>query len=285
MRFDWSMLGGHAPTALVRARHLAHHAAQWPTRAARANLAPASDDSHASLAWDSEHAALMSQALPVRGADVRIGLRIAGLELIVMRGGVLLDNYTLEGRTEAMTGVWFDSALRALGLEPASGVTLPYTLPFHPVAKRAPYGRSAEAEALAELARWYDAADDLLREIAGKLASLRPGPGPARCWPHHFDIATLVSLAEGAGETTKSIGIGLSPGDEHYAQPYVYVSPWPHLPATGLPDCPPPGHWHTHGFVAAVATADEILALEDRGSGLLVFVEAAVEIGRERLAA
>ena len=58
----------------------------------------------------------MSQPLPVSGADVRIGLRIDTLELIVMRGSVLLDNYALEGRTDAMTGVWFDSALRALGL-------------------------------------------------------------------------------------------------------------------------------------------------------------------------
>ena len=52
MPFDWSTLGQHAPTARVRARHLAHHAALWPAKAARANLPAAADDGHASLVWD-----------------------------------------------------------------------------------------------------------------------------------------------------------------------------------------------------------------------------------------
>ncbi len=278
MRFDWSTLGQQAPTALVRARHLAHHAAQWPTKAARANLAAPADDSHASLTWDDARAALMSQPLPANGADVRIGLRVAGLELVVVRGEVVLDTYTLEGRTEAMTGVWFDSALRSLGLKPASDVALPYTLPYHPVAKRAAFRRGPEADALEELARWFGAAADVLNDIAAKLAHLRPGPGPVRCWPHHFDIATLVALEESSAESSRSIGIGVSPGDEHYAQPYAYVSPWPKLAAAGLPSLPPPGHWHTQGFVAAVATGEEILTLQDCGPQLLAFLEAAVEL-------
>lgn len=283
MRFDWSTLGRQAPTALTRARHLAQHAVQWATKAARANLAAAPDDSHSSLAWDGECAALMSQPLPASGAEVRIGLRVAALELIVVRGDVVLDTYMLEGRTDTMTGVWFDSALRALGLKPASSVTLPYAPPHRPVAKRAPYGRGAEAAALEELARWFGAAAEVLADVKVKYAGLNPGPSPVLCWPHHFDIATVVSLEEGPPEAARAIGIGISPGDEFYPQPYAYVSPSPHFDIAGLPDAPPPGHWHTQGFVAAVATGEEILTLEDRGAGLLAFFEAAVEIGRARL--
>ena len=91
----------------------------------------------------------------------------------------------------------------------------------------------------------------------------------------------LQALATKAGgETARSVGIGLSPGDHYYPQPYVYVSPSPHLKAADLWALPPPGHWHTQGFVGAVATGDEILALDDRRVGLCAFVRAACETGR-----
>jgi hypothetical protein len=48
-----------------------------------------------------------------------------------------------------------------------------------------------------------------------------------RCWPHHFDLGSLIVVETSAdGELTKSIGIGLSPGDEAHAEPYFYVSPF-----------------------------------------------------------
>ncbi len=278
MQFDWSALGGKAPTALIKARTLAHHAAQWPTKAARANLDALPDDSHAGLTWDGGRGALFSQPLPADGATVRVGLRLAGLALIMMRGDLTLDTYELAGRRDSMVGVWLDSALRALGLKTASSVTLPYTIPFHTVARGSPYSLSGESEAFDELALWFGAAADLLDEVRAGCADAQPGR--VLCWPHHFDIATLVSLDGAGAETARSVGIGLSPGDHYYPQPYVYVSPWPRLHAAGLPALPPPGHWHTQGFFGAVATGDEILALEDRRAGLLAFVRAAYEIGR-----
>ena len=280
MQFDWTALGNKAPTALAKARAFAHHAAQWPGKAARANLAALPDDSHAGLTWDGGRSALFSQPLPAGDAEVRVGLRLAGLALIVMRGQLVLDTYELAGRRESMVGVWLDSALRALGLQPASSVTLPYTIPSHAVARGSPYSFSGESEAFDELVRWFGAAADVLEEVRTGYAGAQPGP--ALCWPHHFDIATLVSLATGGGETARSVNIGVSPGDHYYPQPYVYVSPTPHLKATALPPLPPPGHWHTQGFVAAVATAEQILALEDRRAGLLAFVRAACEVGSGR---
>lgn len=281
MQFDWTTLGSKAPTALVKARTLAHHAAQWPTRAARANLEAVPDDSHSSLEWDGEHSALFSQPLPADGADVRVGLRLAGLALILQRGNLVLDTYELAGRRDSMVGVWLDSALRALGLKAAGGATLPYTIPSHPVARGSAYSFSGEMEAFDELVRWFGAAADLLDEARAGCADAQASA--VRCWPHHFDIATLISFEASADGAARSIGIGLSPGDHYYHQPYVYVSPWPHLKAAGLPALPPPGHWHTHDFVGAVATAEQILLLDDRRAGTLAFVRAACDIGRERL--
>ena len=280
MQFDWSTLGNKAPTTLVKARTLAHHAVQWPTKAARANLQVLPDDSHSSLTWDSERGALFSQPLPAGGVDVRVGLRLAGLALIVMRGNLVLDTYELAGRRDSMVGVWLDSALRALGLKAASDAALPYTIPSHAVARGSAYSFSGESESFDELSRWFDAAADLLAEV--KTGYTDAQPGAALCWPHHFDIAMVLALDPPGSESARSIGIGVSPGDHYYPQPYVYVSPYPAPKGAPLPPLPPLalGHWHTEGFVGAVAIAESILALEDRRAGVFAFVHAAYDACR-----
>jgi hypothetical protein len=55
------------------------------------------------------------------------------------------------------------------------------------------------------------------------------------------------------------VGVGLSPGDEHYGGPYFYVTPWPYPAPERLPELSSRGHWHTEGFVAAILPADCIL--------------------------
>ena len=284
MRFDWSKMGRMAPAALVAARNLAHHAAQWPARAARANLGAVPDDSQSAFTWDASHAALVSRVLPAKGSGVRVGIRMARLELIVTSGDSVLDAFQFDGRTDAAAGAWLDSKLHALGLKPAGGVALPYSLPAHPTGGQ-PHELGMLGRELGELSRWFSGPAEMLEEFAGKLAGLRPGPGPLLCWPHHFDMATLVRLDSEAGETARSVGVGISPGDEFYAQPYVYVNPWPRFDAGNLPALPPPGRWHTEGFFGAVATGEEILAMKDRGKALLAFISGAFEIGRARLGA
>lgn len=278
MQFDWSTLGAKTPTALVRARNLAHHAVQWAAKAARENLQAKSDDSHASLAWDVERGAFMSPPLMAGSAEVRVGFKLRGFALMILRNNRELDEFELGGRKDSSVAVWFDSALRALGLKPASEVELPYPLPSLPVTRGSAYHVSGESDAFDELARWYDAAADLLADVAAAHA----GAGPVRCWPHHFDLSTLIALNADAGENAHSIGVGLSPGDEHYAQPYLYVSPLPRLKASELSPLPSPGYWHLKGFVGAVVTAEEILLQAERGPAVSAFIDAAIAIGRER---
>lgn len=280
MRFDWSKLGRTPPAALAHARTLAHHAAQWPTRAARANLGAAPDDSHSAFVWDASHAALVSRLLPAKGGEVRVGIRLARLELIVTRGDNVLDAFQFDGKTDTVAGAWLDSKLRALSLKPAGDVRLPYDLPDRPTGGGR-YELRMLGRELGELSRWFAGPADVLEDFSAKLAGLRPEP--VLCWPHHFDIATLVRLDPGSGESVRSVGVGFSPGDEFYAQPYVYVSPSPRFDDGKLPQLPPPGHWHTEGFFGAVATGEEILAMQDRGRGLTTFINAAFDVSRARL--
>ena len=280
MQFDWSTLGGKSPTTLVRARNLAHHAAQWVTRAARANLDAVAGDAHAALDWDGARSAFLSQPLAAGGAEVRIGFRLRRFALIILRNGRDLDEFELAGRKDSSVSVWFDSALRTLGLKIASDVDLPYALPSLPVTRGSAYNVSGESESFDELARWYDAGADLLADVV----AAQPGAAAVRCRPQTFDLATLLVLAS-AGEHAHSIAIGLSPGDEHYAQPYFYVNPSPRLKAAELPPLAAPARWHTQGFVGAVLTAEDILLADGRGPLVAGFIDAAIAAGREKLAA
>jgi hypothetical protein len=93
-----------------------------------------------------------------------------------------------------------------------------------------------------------------------------------RCWPHHFDLDTLVTLAPG-----RTTGIGFEPGDEHYDEPYFYVSLYPAPDMAALPPLPTIGHWHAKNFTAAIAPAHRIVAAKDQGAEVAGFLQAAVQ--------
>lgn len=274
MPVAWSLLRNPEPTALAAARALAHRAVQWPARAARANLEPTPDDSHTSLSWDPIMAALLSQPL---GGGARVGLRVAVLELVFTKGA-RTEACALAGKPDAEVGNWLDGKLAGEGLKPAYGTKLPYELP------PALFARAAdEAPRLAALAVWFAAGAELLEELRQKHQRFKPGPTPVRCWPHHFDIAMVVELDDAKAESARSIGIGVSPGDDYYAQPYLYLSPTPRPHTDNLPALPPGGRWHTKDFFGAVATATDILALPDPRTGLDKIVDAAFEESLTRL--
>jgi len=277
---DQENLGRVAPGKLAGARDLAHKAVQWATKAARANLEAAPDDSHSNLGWDPKHGAFRSQPIPNDGGTCFIGFAIADCELFVVRDGQDMAQYKLAGKTDADAGAWLDGQLTELGLKPATSVALPYEMPAS-AEQIGTYAPDAVAEELKVLAAWYSLADTALTAFAKENDYLHPGPSPVRCWPHHFDYATYVSLEEGDFETARGVGVGMSPGDESYAEPYFYINPWPHLDKASLPQLPAPGHWHTEGFVGAIATASEILSLSGIPGELSAFIDAAFAAGRE----
>ena len=119
--------------------------------------------------------------------------------------------------------------------------------------------------------------------MLGEIAAREAGASPVRCWPHHFDIATLISLEGGDPEHARSIGVGLSPGDESYAEPYFYVSPWPYPESDRLDDIAPIGRWHTAGFVAYVVIGSEFAGGFDGGAAVASAVDAAIARCRDLL--
>jgi hypothetical protein len=71
-----------------------------------------------------------------------------------------------------------------------------------------------DAAAVAALADVYGFATSVLEVLRAEL----PDAGRVQLWPEHFDVG--LDLRSAAGE---ELVAGVSPGDEHYAEPYVYV--------------------------------------------------------------
>jgi hypothetical protein len=267
MTESWEPLGVVAPRALVEARLVLHWAAQL-VAAAGAALAPArADDSHTALSWDGRRRALVG----VRLGEGAAALRLEDLTLLVVDGAEDLALFELAGQTRAAALDWLGARLGS-GPLPA----YPHEAPAHAVAKGAPFAPVPDGQA--ELARWYGNAARLLAPIADPAT----GAGPLLTWPHHFDLATLLALGSGA---TKTIGVGLSPGDGSYPEPYFYVSPWPYPAERRGPPLPAGGHWHVEGWFGAVLPGTELTSAGAAGEARArAFLDEAVAASRGLLA-
>jgi hypothetical protein len=249
----WESVGNVPPVRLAEGRLVLHHAAQLAAAVGRSLVPPEPDDGHTSLEWHRLSRSFVGQEVP--GARPwRAALRADDLSLAVLADGDAFGRLALAGRTLSEALAWLVEQARALGA-PAEGLSLeaPYALPAHAVANRAPFAVPDDGS-LAELGRWFANADGLLRDAAEGW----PGSAPVRVWPHHFDVGSVLPLGAVGGEGAPSIGIGLSPGDEAIAEPYLYITPWP-VPEP-LPDLPAGGRWHREGWTGAVLSGTEVVA-------------------------
>ena len=268
----WRPLHGIDKAKLNEARVQAHFAVQWLARAARAFVPAKPDDSHTNLGWDDTIGGFATHRLP---GGARIGLNVADLTL------VLGDAFKLNGKRDADVRVWLGQKVSAMGLDQSAlDMPSPYELPAHAIAGGAAYAAGVIGDALAELAAWYSNADASLGAIRQLIVAQKLDAPPVRCWPHHFDLDTLVTVKPG-----HTSGVGFAPGDGYYDEPYFYVSMYPHPDFSALPGLPAAGHWHSKDFSAAIAPAHRILEAGDQKAALATFLDAATKAAIEALSA
>lgn len=276
---SWKTLGTVAPTELVDARLQAHYAAQVVASAGVSFLEPQADDSHPNMGWVESLGALVGRPLP--GAGAQAGLRIDDLTLLIVdASGQVREQLVLGGETLEEGYAWLAAATaRAGSALPAAGARRAgYQLPDHATARGTAFSATPRP-AFAELARWLANGHHVLTDFTRRV----PDASELRCWPHHSDLGALAAVAtQPDSNLAKSIGIGLSPGDDDYPEPYWYVSPWPYPEPAGLPELEAGGHWHTEGFTSAILTGGELLA--GPIERLSAFLDGAIAASRRALA-
>ena len=280
----WQRLGSISPTALSEARYEAHFAARVASSLASSLLEAAPDWSHTALSWFPGREALAGRLVPLK-VPLRAVVRFESLSIALLDAyGEAQGLFALQGLTVAEAHEQLSSRLRELlgGVPPRPVKAVDYSGAEHALAEGGRFegGRAPE---LRELSKWFANADAYLQAYA----AATEGAGPVRCWPHHFDMASLTVLDpdEPDAEKARSIGLGFSPGDETICEPYWYVLPWPHLDPADLPELQG-GRWHTEGFVAAVLTGTELAAEatpELQVTLLNRFVDSAVAGAKQRL--
>lgn len=218
----------------IDSRMQLHWAAQAVAGVGRSLVPPRPDDSHSSLEWLRMNRALASN--PVDDAGTRGAIRFRDLTLLVVKDrGLIDDEFPLQGRN-------IDDAFRFF--EKHFGQPIRRLNPQESLPKPAPAAFDANPEDLAKLDRLYDDADFVLNAYR----AARPNMSEVRCWPHHFDIATLQTFEGG-----NTIGTGFLAGDAQYREPYWYVTPYPYPNASGK-SYPPLslGFWNTDGWFGGV---------------------------------
>ncbi|MEO0972472.1 MAG: hypothetical protein AAFX85_05195 [Pseudomonadota bacterium] len=230
-------------SGLHLARERLHAASQWLARLAYAYATPSDDDSHSALRWESS--ALHTQPLGTVGAA-----RLDATTLALTLGDRSVPLAGLDERQR------YDAVIALLALVGLEGKQLSVALPWTGEAPDADVTAERQvtpehAEALAAL---YEGASSALMA----LASSTPQASPVRLWPHHFDIASLVTQAS----PFDSVGVGMAPDDEHFSSPYWYVAPWP-VPVGALPPAPAGWDWHRDGFTALTRRASQGDLLDD----------------------
>ncbi|HEU4804056.1 MAG TPA: hypothetical protein VFS73_12840 [Solirubrobacterales bacterium] len=107
-----------------------------------------------------------------------------------------------------------------------------------------------DADSAAALAAWFAFGTVVLADLIDLHGDLEPTP--IRLWPEHFDVATELGPEDAGTRAT----FGASPGDEHHAEPYLYVAPWA-APASDA-------GWNATGFSGAQLTYAGLLASGDQ---------------------
>ena len=277
--FVWRPLHPELARDLSDARMQLHHAAQLVSAMGISYLPHAADDSHTNLGWiDGDVSALASHVVTAT-PPIQLAVRPDPFALLVLEGGEPCDVFALHGRTVSEAETWVRQQLSARRLDAAT-YTLKkhYTIPPHPVDGTAAFDASA-ASAFEQLRAWYADASVVIEALVAKT----PNSSPVRCWPHHFDIATLIEVAPKT-ETApqKTISLGMEPGDGYYAEPYFYASMYPSPSAVPQVALDGGGTWHSHEWIGAVLPGSRV-SHEDQRAQLTAFVESAARESRSAL--
>jgi hypothetical protein len=233
-----------SPKSLTRERLQLHYAARLLASVAHSLLDHAEDDSHSNLGLDKRGSTLTTNWLDESGRAVSLDL--GRLAISWSLRGAERVRLELPGKTMAEAYQWLNES------KPNSAQTISERdFPDFPAHLLGDGGKFVPGDPgrRVQLGRYFTLGQRALESLTEQ----HPMASAIRVWPHHFDLGMMIPI----DLVNKSVGLGLSPGDSSYDEPYFYVSRYPTPDATSLPHWEGAGHWHTEEFVSLVLTASE----------------------------
>ncbi len=268
----WQELSTYDITLLKKARLNLHFAIQ-PLASVADQLAVKEDDfSHTSLSYFPKLSSFLSAPLTSQG--LRASLHLEDLELSLTSKDLqqLAKKKILDLRLEEIF-IWLKDSLVAQSVDVQTLDFLSYPdFPESPLKNSAAFEivKDDEYNYLEIFNTLYANTFFILSDFFEK----KRIKTSIRIWPHHFDMAILINLEEKYHQREKaSIGIGFSPGDTYYEEPYWYLSPWPYPEISALPSLPTSSHWHTDGFTASILTLTNLLNSSNQTTEIKNFIE------------
>ena len=230
------------------------------------------DESETNLAIDVESGVFATRILD-QGRKIRLVFDPVALTLHLEREAAILEVFPLVGRDLKECVHWIGSRLSAILQR-----RVIMTLREYPDFPNSPWrrgevfdvGRTGERE---ELVTWFRNAAEILGAFVSELREATP----PRLWPHHFDHGALLVVD---GREDAMVGLGFSPGDEHFSSPYFYCSPFPRPEeCITLPEVAN-GFWNRDGFVSAILTAELIERSVNPETAVMEYLESAIQVCR-----
>jgi hypothetical protein len=268
----WKKINGVDMDDLRSARKSLHIVVQLVSLLPRNLLPHDPTDGTASLEWNKSNKSLESINVSNEvGLPVRVGLSFKKFELYIGGSGGIIAALEMRGKTALEAFEWLKTELGKLDFNSDKlTLNLPYELAEFDTSKTL----EIKTKSNKEYTRLYGNTFRVLK----KLIPSWENAFEIRCWPHHFDLARIIPLETDAeGESTKSIGIGLSPGDETIDEPYLYINVWPQLEWELLNKHPlPSGHWNKTSWSGAIFTYTELIAMPDQGKSFERFIKTAI---------
>ena len=232
---------------------------------------PKADFSHTSLSYEPNAGSFRGAYL--KNTEKYVGFDIDGFSLFISdQNGNHISEKVLFGLTLQESFDWLASELQRLGFSDAEIEFPKYPeFPEHLLKKDSTRFSDQVRKEINLLHKYYRGSYFLFK----KFEQSREIQEPIIVWPHHFDMAFLKKLTKDNEKEGLSIGVGFSPGDEHYNEPYWYVSPWPYPEDNSvLKPLNSPGFWHTKGFVSCILKSSSIIG-SDRGKIVFEYLKEA----------